>query len=266
MFIKTFFLTFILFLNFVFARWHPLCKGMAIGQFTAQPKSDIGDSKITILKVDPHWFQLKLFSTSQLKHKALTAEQWAKKYGLIAVTNAGMFDTDFRTHVGYMKNFNHLNNPVQNHYQSVAAFNPIDSSRAPFMIFDLDRVSFDQILKQYQCLIQNLRLIRRPGENRWKQKINKWSEAALGQDREGNILFIFCRSPYSMHDLNNILLKLPIRLVAAQHLEGGPEASFYFKFENMELRLTGSYETNFNENDHNSAFWPIPNVLGVVKK
>ncbi len=68
-----------------------------------------------------------------------------------------------------------------------------------------------------------------------------------------------------MHDLNNTLLKLPIGLVAAQHLEGGPEASLYFSYKGRTIRLFGSYETAFNENDSNSYFWPIPNIIGFVK-
>ena len=30
-------------------------------------------------------------------------DAWARKYGLLAVTNAGMFETDYRTPTGYAK-------------------------------------------------------------------------------------------------------------------------------------------------------------------
>lgn len=266
MFTKMLLLIFVLIFNPIFAQWQQIAPGLSLGKFDARPRSDVGDSKITILKIDPHLFQFKLISTGQTKDKPLTADQWAQKYGLIAVTNAGMFDTDFTTHIGYMKNFDYINNPDVNSYKSVAAFNPIDSTAKPFMIFDLDRVSFDQILKQYQSLIQNIRIIRRPGENRWHNKIGRWSEAALGQDKYGNVLFIFCRSPYNMSVFSQILLNLPINIACAQHLEGGPEASFYLKYGELEIKISGSYETGFNENDSNPKFWPIPNVLGIVAK
>ena len=89
---------------------------------------------------------------------------------------------------------------------------------------------------------------------------------ALGEDKQGNILFIFCRSPYSMHDFNNILLQLPINIVCAQHLEGGPEASLYFSYKGIVINKFGSYETQFNKNDNNDHAWIIPNVLGIAKK
>lgn len=94
----------------------------------------------------------------------------------------------------------------------------------------------------------------------------KWSEVALGQDKSGMVLFIFCRSPYSMHDLNNLLLKLPIDMVCAQHLEGGPEAQLYLEYEQTRMEFCGSYETSFIENDSNDHSWTIPNVIGIIEK
>jgi len=91
----------------------------------------------------------------------------------------------------------------------------------------------------------------------------EWSEAALGEDDAGRILFIFSRAPFSMHDLNRELLAAGIGLVAAQHLEGGPEAQLYVHAGSTELEMFGSYETSFVENDKNSIAWPVPNILGV---
>ncbi|HEV2965243.1 MAG TPA: hypothetical protein VG649_25685, partial [Candidatus Angelobacter sp.] len=69
--------------------------------------------------------------------------------------------------------------------------------------------------------------------------------------------------PFSMHDLNRELLSSGIGLVAAQHLEGGPEAQLYLHVGKVEQEMFGSYETKFNPNDANPAAWPIPNVIGV---
>lgn len=246
--------------------WLKVEQGLYIGEFISPHESIVGDSKITILKFDPEFYQLRLLTASEKNHSNITAKEWCKKYQLIAAINAGMFQTDYKSNVGYMKNFGHMNNnEVNSKYHSVVAFNPINSSKPKFNIFDTDEEDFMKIIASYNTIVQNLRLVKRPGQNRWSQQNKKWSEAALGQDTEGNILFIFSRSPYSMHDFNNILLGLPINLACAQHLEGGPEASLYFLHKGKEIALVGSYETDFNENNNNDYYWPIPNIIGITK-
>ena len=121
-----------------------------------------------------------------------------------------------------------------------------------------------QIIQDYSGVVQNLRLIKRPGENRWHNADAKWSEAALGEDAQGRVLFLFSRSPYYMRDWNEELLALGIDLVCAQHLEGGPEAQLYIRSPDSES--FGSFETTFNENDGNAASWPVPNVIGIIAK
>ena len=69
-----------------------------------------------------------------------------------------------------------------------------------------------------------------------------------------------------MHDLNEILLNSGIGIVAAQHLEGGPEAQLYINVGDFELELCGSYETSYNEDNSNTTSWPIPNIIGVRPK
>ncbi|MCP5049083.1 MAG: phosphodiester glycosidase family protein [bacterium] len=247
--------------------WKKIDEGLFVGEFLAHPKATHGDSKIIIIKINPQKYQLKLMSVSQYNHSNLTAKEWCNKYKLITAINAGMFQQDYKSNVGYMKNFKHINNKrVSSKYLSVAAFNPVNESGEVFKMFDTDETPMKTILADYNTVVQNLRLIKRPGQNRWSRQNKKWSEAALGQDKEGNILFIFSRSPHSMHDLNHILLKLPIGLQCAQHLEGGPEASLYFSHKDTTLELMGSFETNFNENSENTHFWPLPNILGIVKK
>ncbi len=177
-----------------------------------------------------------------------------------------MFETDQKTHLGYMRFRDHVYTGHVNKYQSIAAFDPRDGKDVSrFHIFDLDApgITMQSIQQDYNSAVQNLRLVKRPGSNQWTQQTRKWSEAALGEDDAGRILFLFSRSPFSMHDLNQELLAAGIGLVAAQHLEGGPEAQIYVHAGSFELEMFGSYETSFKENDSNSIPWPVPNVLGV---
>lgn len=245
--------------------WQELAPGLELGRLATSRPSHLGDSTITIVRIDPERWQLEVHGIDDEAATRRTARQWSRDRGLVAAINAGMFDLDRRTHIGLLRSGERVNNPRVNHYRSVAAFDPRADGLPAFRIFDLDApgVSVDGIAADYASLVQNLRLIKRPGENRWSQQDRRWSEAALGEDRAGRILFIFCRSPFSMHDLNQELLGLDLELVAAQHLEGGPEAQLYLSSGGVELDLWGSYETAFMETDANAAAWPIPNVLGI---
>ena len=247
-------------------KWQSLAPGMELGRFSASQPSSAGDSRITVLRIDPDLWALEFIGLS-LDDAAdgQTARQWSEAHGLTAAINAGMFGTDYSTHIGYLRFRDHVNNDNVNVYQSVAAFDPRREGLPRFRIFDLDSpgVSIQTILQDYASAVQNLRLIKRPGLNQWSQQEKTWSEAALGEDESGRILFIFCRSPYSMHDLNNELLDLGIGLVSAQHLEGGPQAQLYINTGKMELELSGSHGTSYRDDDDVSSAWPVPNVLGV---
>ncbi len=251
------------------AEWTALDKGLELGKFKAKQQSKIADSTFTILRINPKYWQLELAGSSwDAKNKNQTVKEWSHSLGYKAAINAGMFATDYKTHIGYMAKANAFNNKHINRYQSVAAFHPKKAGLPKFKIYDLDHEGTDvnTIKANYSSIVQNLRLIKNNGENRWSQQNKKWSEAALGIDANGNALFIFSRTPFSMHDFNKKLLALNIDLVAAQHLEGGPEAQLYYQDKHSEIELYGSFETGFVEDDNNNYSWPIPNVIGIKRR
>jgi hypothetical protein len=247
------------------AEWQTLAPGMELKYVTPHGTSG-SNSAITILRMDPTQWELALLGTSQTGEvSGHTAREWCLKGKFTAAINAGMFSTDGKSHIGYMRNGEHVNSSKRNSYQSVAAFNPYDAGVAGFRIFDLDApgVSFEGILKDYGAVVQNLRLIKRAGVNAWPSQDKKWSEAALAEDDSGRILFIFLREPFNMHDLNQELLSAGLGIVAAQHLEGGPEAQLYFRAGGVEKEMFGSYGSSLQVNGGNTIPWPIPNVLAV---
>ncbi|MCP5067097.1 MAG: phosphodiester glycosidase family protein [bacterium] len=240
----------------VSAAWEELAPGLELGLFAVENPGGSGDARIEILRIDPGLWDLELLCRSAGQGRGeLSAKGWCEIHDLKAAINAGMFDLDHETHVGYLQAGEHVNSKRVNRYESVAAFDPIDNSELPpFRIFDLDdpAVSLSGIREDYGTVIQNLRLIKRPGENRWSRQDRRWSEAALGEDTAGRALFIFCRRPFSMHDFNELLLGLDIDLVAAQHLEGGPQAQLHLRHESVVAAdMVGD------------SPWPIPFVLGI---
>jgi len=169
--------------------------------------------------------------------------------------------------VGYMKNFSHINNSYfRKDYKSVFAFNPVNNTLKKVQILDKGCQDLKKSMKNYKTLIQNIRMIDCRQKNVWAQQDKKWSIAAIAVDKSGHVLFIHSRSPYSVHDFNNFLLKSGLNIYNAMYVEGGPEASLYISDKDVQIEKMGSYETGFTEHNKNAVFWPIPNVIGIKKK
>ena len=249
------------------ALWRKIDDGFEVAQFRTTSDTSSADSALTVIRIDPARWELKLLGRTFTEEKEnLTARQWCEKYRLVAAVNAGMFQQDYLTHVGYMNVEGRVASRRVKSYQSAVAFGPKRDSIAAFRIFDLDKDSLSAIVRDYANVCQNMRLISRPGENRWSQQDRRWTEVAIGEDNEGRALLIFCERALSMHDFNKLLLSLPIGVVAAQHLEGGAEAQLYLNLKKTEIEKLGSFRDGFSESYSGSIAYPIPNVIGVVRK
>ena len=246
--------------------WIRLEPGLEIGIFGTPQKSPIGDNLIRILKIDPKRFQFRLLNASTAPGgKRLSAKAWARQNGLVAAINASMYQADKLTSVSLMQTFGHVNNSWFSKDRALLVFDPKKPSLPSAQILDRDCQNVDHLRKLYHTQIQSIRMIDCAGKNVWQQQDKKWSTAALGMDHSGHILFIHVRSPFSTHDLIEILLKLPIHLKRAMYVEGGSEAQMFIHSGKTEMEFVGSYSTGATETDANTLAWPIPNVVGITR-
>jgi hypothetical protein len=246
-------------------RWRELAAGLELARFSGGQVTDEPAGAITILRIDPRRWSLVFRGISISGGQAATARGWCEREGLTAAINAGMFDTDFRTHIGFLRDGDHKNSGRRNRYLSAAAFGPIRTSDPPFRLFDLDDTPFAEVDSSYRTVLQNLRVIKRGGTPVWKSEGRRWSEAALGEDSDGRPLFVFSRRPVAMDEFAEALLKLPIGLTALQHLEGGAQAQMFVKAGGTSIELTGVAGEG-PEIGMTGVPWPIPNVLGIVPR
>jgi uncharacterized protein YigE (DUF2233 family) len=246
--------------------WQRIDEGLHLGEFKSAQKSPVCDYPITVLKIDPNFYHLKLISASEQGGKPRTAKEWADAFGLVAAINASMYAQDHRTSTGYMKNVKHINNSgVNSKFGAFMVFNPVNGSAPSVQIIDRYEQDWRTLIEAYNTVIQNYRMISLKGNNVWKQSDNIYSIAAVAMDKDGNILFIHSRSPYSVHDFNKILLSLPLGIRNAMYVEGGPEATLYVNTGGKERAWAGSYETGFFEHDTNTSLWQLPNIIGITK-
>lgn len=246
-------------------RWKDLGRGLEVGRF-ALDGSGFAGAQVHVLRVDPRLWELTLHGLPRGESEGYSAREWARREGLAAAINAGMYQEDYRTHSGYLAADGAVLSRGVNPYLSAAAFAPIDPADPPFRIVDLDEEPLEAVLARYRRVVQNLRMVKRPGENRWAPQARRWSEAALGEDREGRALFIFCAAPLALDRLIAALLELPIGLVAAQHLEGGSQAQLFVAAGGERIELVGGHEGVFPSAEQGLAARPIPNVIGVRQR
>ena len=244
--------------------WQKLADGLELGIFQSPQPAGIGDSKIRILRIDPARYELKLLNASVSKQgRSLSAKQWCRQNGLVAAINASMFQADYKTSVSFMRTRTHVNNPRISKDMTILAFDRLSTGGPEVKIIDRQCEDFRIWKNKYGTLVQSIRMISCKGKNVWRQQPKKYSTVAIGTDKADRVLFIHVGSPYSTHDLINILQKLPIDIARAMYTEGGSQAQLYIKTGTHEYEFTGHSEIDFS-NKANSLFsLPIPNAVGI---
>jgi hypothetical protein len=211
-----------------------------------------------VVRIDPSRSPLVAHFACAGDRQPRTAADWCRVKGLAVAINLGMYATDGLSNVGHAHAGAHVNNGRWvAKYLSALGLGPTRANLPAALFVDLDQPGARERLAAYGTVVQNLRLIRAPGKSVWGPQPRRWSEAAVAADKDGRILFVFSRHPHAMADFNRRLLSLPLDIVAAMHVEGGPEASLSIHGGGLDLDLNGSFET---------GQWPIPNVLGTARR
>ena len=224
------------------------------------------DDHIHLVRVDPKVRSLEAVMAGAGDGRPRTAAEWCRERHLAVAINMGMYETDGRTNTGYARSRKYVNNGHwAAKYKSALGFGPLKSGAPALVMADLDDPSAKGRLADYGTVVQNLRLIQ-SGHSVWAKQERRWSEAAVAVDRQGRLLFIFSRYPYTMKELTDILLALPLAIDSAMHLDGGPPASLSIHAGGVNLDLNGSFETGALESDVVPTQSPIPNVLGVRRR
>ena len=246
--------------------WKNLEKGLDIGIFQAPKKSALGDSLIRILRANTKYFSLKLLNASSKDQgKRQSVKKWANRNGLVAAINASMYQKDMISSVSYMKTQHHTNSNWVSKDKTILAFDPIDKNLPPVRIIDRDCEDFNKLRKFYNTLVQSIRMVSCNRRNVWAPHKKMWSTAAIGLDNQNRVLFIHVRSPYTSHNLINMLLELPIELKQAMYVEGGADAQLYINTGKDRYEFIGSYSSGSREHDENTFAHSVPNVLGLMR-
>jgi hypothetical protein len=241
------------------SNWERIENGVFILEMDAPIKSIIGDSKLTIIRLNKDSIQTFLKMATALDSMPKTVKEWADAFDFQLTINAGMYDlTNPLISKGFMKSDSSVNNnKVNNSYNGIFTIN-----NRHVELIDLMCENNFQIAKQEACF-QGMRMLDCQGkEMDWKRKKQSCSMLVIGEDSKNQLYIIFTRSPYYHQDMNRFLKQMPFKLGLTIYLEGGPETSVYLNTPTKKLELIGSYVSNTYPTDKNNHFWPLPNIIG----
>ncbi len=251
-----------------YSNWVTLTKGMEYREIDAPTKSFIGDSKISILRMDRNLFDFNLFSATKYDSLPRDLHAWADTFQLNVVFNAGMYSlTKPLSSRAYLKSESHVNNgSLLENFNLMLAMNPTVKHRNEVEILDLTCENFNEMNGQFGSYAQGLRMIDCNGSPMyWKKKIQSCSMIIAAEGGDGKFYLIFCRSPYTHNQMIDFMVGMPYHLRNAIYLEGGPETSLLIDVNGHCIEKVGSWVSDTWESDSNNHFWRLPNVVGVKK-
>lgn len=246
--------------------WQALEPGLELAEIQVPDPAVVGDRVIRVLRVDPARFALTV-----AVGPSRTAPQHVDAHpGWVAAINAGMFEPggaatfELRAPDG-------AGNPTRRaDAGSFLVADPRDPSDPAVRLLDRACDDVAAITADYRVVAQGFRLLTCTGKVTWSEGPRIWSHAVLGFDHAGHPLLIHCRTPYGTAAFTRILAGLPLDLDRLMYLEGGPEATLAVDAgagpTARDSVWYGSYETGFWPSDDNDHPWPIPNVIGVVRR
>ena len=250
-----------------YSQWVELTKGMEYREIDAPKKSFIGDSKISILRMDPQHFHFDLYTATQFDSVPRDLHTWADTFDLLVAFNAGMYNLARPLQSrAYLKSGAHLNNgKILENFNLMLALGPKpNSQRSNIEVLDLTCANWEQEQHNFSGFAQGLRMIDCNGNPmNWQKKVQSCSMLIAAEDEKGWFYLIFTRSPYTHNQMIGFMTQMPYGLHDAIYLEGGPETSLLIDVNGHCIEKVGSWVSTTWERNDNNHFWRLPNIVGV---
>ena len=243
------------------AAWRELEKGLWFGEFQLND----GYARLTVVRIDPAFFDFMLCARSQDSGPSRPLNQWGEQYDLSAAINASMYLPDGSTSTGYMRQGEHINNGrIVQRFGAFFVAGPDEPGLPLAAIIDRDNPVWRQQLDRYSLVIQNYRMINADRRILWSPGGPHYSISAVAQDGEGQILFMHCRQPVEAYSFAQQVLHLPLNVRTVMYVEGGGQAGLLVRSAALTRELVGLSPTGLLVTGDLRAV--LPNVLGARRK
>lgn len=243
------------------ADWRELEQGLLFGEFQLND----GDARLSVLRIDPAYFDFTLCARSLDSGPSRPLSQWGEQYNLSAAINASMYLPDGSTSTGYMRQGDHTNNGrIVQRFGAFFVAGPDEPGLPLAAIIDRDNPLWRQQMERYSLVIQNYRMINADRRILWSPGGPHYSISAVAQDGEGQILFMHCRQPVEAYGFAQQVLHLPLNVRTVMYVEGGGQAGLLVRSAALTRELIGLSPSGLLVTGDLRAV--LPNVLGARRK
>lgn len=251
-------------------RLHTLARSEQVWEKTAAGLEYLvlgdADNPFIAVRIDPEKFTFTLCMASE-KGQSHSIEDWALANGLLVAINASMYLPDERTSTGYMRNATHSNNArIGSRLGAFFVAEPLTlSQNPPAAIIEKNDAGWQERIRQYAIRVQNFRLLARDGARPWKEKADKerGSIAAIGQEKDGHILFLVSVHPMTVPEFITMAKTVAPNLENAMYVEGSVKVGMYLDINDKGQIWRGRKNVVYTPAPKDTV---IPNVIGVVPR
>jgi uncharacterized protein YigE (DUF2233 family) len=243
--------------------WQELEEGL---QFAGFASSQVENAPgIDIVRIDPARFSFSLHCAGADGSEPHPLAAWAERQDLVLAINASMYLPDKVTSTGYLRYGAHVNNSrIHGKFGAFFVAEPDAPELPRAAILDRERDPWEARLSRYSLVVQNYRLIDTDGKALWLPGGPEHTIAAVGQDKQGHILFIHSRVPMTGEAFAAALLRMPLALRSLMYVEGGSQAAMLVRCATLRRVWFGRNSMAFlTPPEVGSA---LPNIIGVRRR
>ncbi len=246
--------------------WVEVRARLEVAEVTSPGSGGVEAWSLVAVRADPERFEVVVLAAGPGEGSGgMTAEDWAREHDLVLVANAGMYEEDERTPVGYVRSHGRrVGRSWRKDYGAALVAGPGERGRAALLDASCDG-PLAAAARGYAQVLQGMRLLTCRGENTFRPGGRRAVRLAVGVDGEGRLLFVFHRTPVTGYDFVEHVRAAGLDARRLMYLEGGSEARLFVREEAGEVRAGGL---------GSNAFWRwaglpggdplvIPNVLGL---
>lgn len=224
------------------------------------------DNAFIAVRIQPVLYDFTLCMSSE-EGQARPLKDWATLQGLHVAINASMYLPDGQTSTGYMQSASHSNNDhIGSRLGAFFVADPLNPALdPPVAIIEKSDPQWEQRLGRYAIRVQNYRLLTKGGVVAWRgdKEGERGSIGAIGQEKDGNILFLVSVHPLTVAEFCQLAQTLAPQLERAMYVEGSVKVGLFLKEGAQKHTWLGRKNVLFTPAPKDTA---IPNVIGVIPR